>query len=84
MRLRHGLDADWLLERERPEILFPDPVAVYWSIELGDDPRYLELYDELRLPDALSPWPVAVLKDSACGQAYAAILEEEVRAADEP
>jgi hypothetical protein len=84
LRLRHGLDADWLLERERPDILFPDPVAVYWSIELGDDPRYLELYDELRLPDALSPWPVAVRKDSACGQAYRAILEEEVRAADEP
>ena len=80
-RLRDGLDAAWLLERERPDILFPDPVAVYWSIELSDDSRYRALYDEMRLPDALSPWPVAVRKDSACGKAYAAILKEEIRRA---
>ena len=61
--------------------MFPDPVAVYWSIELSDDSRYRALYDEMRLPDALSPWPVAVRKDSACGKAYAAILKEEIRRA---
>ena len=73
----HGLDVDWLLEDERPDILYPDPVAVYWSVELGKNPVYRTDYSELRLPEQLSPYPVAVRRDSACGSAYAAILAEE-------
>jgi hypothetical protein len=78
-RLKHGFDPEWLLSVERPDILFPGTAEFYWGVRLDQDAAYREAYAPLQISQRIAPWPIAVRKDSSCGQIYAAILAEEER-----